>query len=43
MEISERDGCVCFLVRVQPRASSDAVVGEIDGALKIRLTAPPVE
>ncbi len=43
IEISERDGCVCFLVRVQPRASSDAVVGEIDGALKIRLMAPPVD
>jgi uncharacterized protein (TIGR00251 family) len=43
IEISERDGCVCFLVRVQPRASRDAVAGEVDGALKIRLTAPPVD
>jgi len=34
---------VCFLVRVQPRASRDAVVGEVEGALKIRLTAPPVD
>jgi uncharacterized protein len=43
IEISERDGLVCFLVRVQPRASRDGVVGEADGALKIRLMAPPVD
>ena len=43
IEISERDGLVCFRVRVQPRASSDAVAGEVEGALKIRLTAPPVD
>jgi len=43
IEISERDGAVSFLVRVQPRASSDAIAGEHEGALKIRLTAPPVE
>ncbi len=43
IEISERDGCVCFLVRVQPRASRDGIAGEVEGALKIRLTAPPVD
>ena len=43
IEISERDGFVCFLVRVQTRASRDAVAGEFQGALKIRLTAPPVD
>ena len=43
IEISERDGLVCFMVRVQPRASRDAVAGEVEGALKIRLTAPPVD
>jgi uncharacterized protein (TIGR00251 family) len=31
------------MVRVQPRASRDAVAGEVEGALKIRLTAPPVD
>ena len=36
------DGC-SFQVRVQPRARHNAIVGEIDGALKISLTAPPVE
>jgi uncharacterized protein len=43
IEISERDGLVCFLVRVQPRASRDGVAGEVEGALKIRLMAPPVD
>ncbi len=30
-------------VRVQPRASSDAILGWQDGALRLRVTAPPVE
>jgi len=30
-------------VRVQPRASRDALAGEREGALLVRLTAPPVE
>ena len=30
-------------VRVQPRASRDALGGEREGALVVRLTAPPVE
>ena len=30
-------------MRVQPRASRDAIVGEWQGALKIALTAPPVD
>jgi uncharacterized protein (TIGR00251 family) len=34
---------VTFRVRVQPRASRDAIAGTMDGALKIRLSAPPVE
>lgn len=32
-----------FAVRVQPRASRSGVAGEIDGALKLRLAAPPVD
>ena len=32
-----------FTVRVIPRASRDAIEGEHQGALKVRLTAPPVE
>jgi len=32
-----------FAVRVQPRARRNAVVGETGDALKIALTAPPIE
>ncbi|MGE5111039.1 MAG: DUF167 domain-containing protein [Acidobacteriaceae bacterium] len=43
--IPVRDGNkgATFAVRVQPRASRNAVAGEIGDALKIVLTAPPVE
>ncbi|MFZ0635937.1 MAG: DUF167 domain-containing protein [Candidatus Acidiferrales bacterium] len=43
IEIAERNGAVVFVVRVQPRASRDAIAGEFEGALKVRLTAPPVD
>jgi uncharacterized protein (TIGR00251 family) len=32
-----------FSVRVQPRARKNAITGELGGALKLALTAPPVE
>ena len=32
-----------FAVKVQPRAKKNAILGEIGEALKIALTAPPVE
>ncbi len=32
-----------FAVRVQPRARKNAIVGEIGDALKLALTAPPIE
>lgn len=34
---------ICLEVQVQPRSSRNQVVGEQDGRLKIKLTAPPVE
>jgi uncharacterized protein len=34
---------VTLRVRVQPRASKNALGGEREGALVVRLTAPPVE
>jgi uncharacterized protein (TIGR00251 family) len=43
LQVNEKDGIVSFAVRVQPRASRDEVVGEYQDALKIRLTAPPVD
>ena len=43
LRCTERDGRCTFGVRVQPRASRDAVVGVHEGALKIALRAPPVD
>lgn len=43
IKINEKDGGISFAVRVQPRASRSEVVGELDGALKLRLAAPPVD
>ena len=34
---------VTFAVRVVPRASRTEIVGFHDGALKVRLTSPPVD
>jgi len=44
IEISAtNDGAVIISVRVQPRAHRTIVVGELNGALKVRLAAPPVD
>ena len=32
-----------FTIRVTPRASANAVAGERDGVLLVRVTAPPIE
>jgi len=34
---------VTFAVRVHPRAKKNAITGELGDALKVALTAPPVE
>jgi uncharacterized protein len=36
-------GIVSFTVRVQPRASRDEIAGAMEGAMKIRLSAPAIE
>ncbi len=40
----KEDACgVTFAVRIVPRASRSEIAGEHDGALRIRVAAPPVE
>jgi uncharacterized protein (TIGR00251 family) len=43
LNISESNDSISFSVRVIPRASKTEIVGEHDGALKIKLKAPPVD
>lgn len=40
---SLREGEVVFKVQVVPRSSRSEVVGDYNGALRIRLAAPPVD
>jgi hypothetical protein len=41
--IRDTDKGATFAIRVQPRASRNAIAGEMGDAMKIALTAPPVE
>jgi len=41
--IRDTEGGVTFAVKVQPRAKKDAITGEFGDALKLALTAPPVD
>jgi uncharacterized protein (TIGR00251 family) len=43
LRYTERDGDLFFTVRVVPRASQSCIVGEHDGALRVRVAAPPVD
>ena len=43
MEFTQHPDGVSFTVRVTPRASRDAIEGEYQDALKVRLTTPPVD
>jgi uncharacterized protein (TIGR00251 family) len=41
--IRDTAGGAIFAVKVQPRAKKNAITGELGDALKLALTAPPVE
>jgi uncharacterized protein len=43
IEFSEDHRGVTFTVRIVPRASTSEIIGDHDGALRIRIAAPPVE
>ncbi|MEP6569799.1 MAG: DUF167 domain-containing protein [Acidobacteriota bacterium] len=40
---SEKNGALTFKVRVVPRASRSEIMGEHNGALRVRVAAPPVD
>ena len=40
IKLAEKDGATSFTLRIVPRASRSEIVGEMDGALKIRTAAP---
>ena len=41
--VRDTPGGAAFSVRIHPRAKKNAVTGELGDALKLALTAPPVE
>ena len=43
IDLTEKDGSIIFAVRIIPRASRSEIVGELGGALKIKISAPPVD
>jgi len=43
IDVRDVDGGATLRVRLVPRAARDEVAGERDGALVVRVTAPPVE
>lgn len=43
LRYTERDGVLTFTIRVVPRSSRSGVAGEHDGALRVRVSAAPVD
>jgi hypothetical protein len=42
-EIHKSDQGVSFAIKVHPRAKKNAITGELGAALKVSLTAPPLD
>ncbi len=43
IQFSEKDNSIFFYVKVVPRASKSEIAGALDGTLKVRIAAPPVD
>jgi uncharacterized protein len=43
LRVSVKEGRLCFPIWLQPRAGRNRILGVHGGALKVSLTAPPVE
>lgn len=43
VDSTEKEGSLLFSVRVLPKSSKSEIVGELDGALKVKLKSPPVD
>jgi hypothetical protein len=43
MQIQETSDGTSFVVRIHPRAEKNAIAGELGNALKVSVTAPPVD
>ncbi len=43
IKFTENEVAIIFTVRVVPRGSKSEIVGEFDGALKVRIASPPVD
>jgi hypothetical protein len=43
IDIRETATGASLAVRLQPKAKKSAILGELDGALKLAVTAPPIE
>jgi len=41
--IHESDGAITFAVKLHPRAKKNAITGEVGDALKLSITAPPID
>ena len=43
LTIRDNDAGVTFAIKIHPRAKKNAITGQIGDALKLSLTAPPIE